>query len=145
MFLFEKRYDALETSPFGGDNKNQLNGTCQLGQLILQGYQQELQNGKFLRDAYVYNKLSQDPPASMRLMDSKQENTFQDVYYRVDDDERTLMSGQIVLRGLLGSELHQFFQESSTEATAGFIIEAARSFNDAQKLKLKINVTTKCF
>ena len=44
-FLFEKRYDALEFG--GGRNRtgNELNGTCQLGQLLMRGYEQELQNG----------------------------------------------------------------------------------------------------
>jgi hypothetical protein len=45
-FLFEKRYDALA---FGGGGRNrtgnELNGTCQLGQLLMRGYEQELQNG----------------------------------------------------------------------------------------------------
>jgi hypothetical protein len=49
LFLLEKRYDALH-EPMS----NYLNGTCQVGQLLEPGYEQELRNGQFLRDAYVY-------------------------------------------------------------------------------------------
>ena len=52
-FLFEKRYDALRTSAEATGNL--LNGTCQLGQLIMRGYNQELQNGQHLRQAYFYD------------------------------------------------------------------------------------------
>ena len=39
MFLFEKRYDALHDPPVLA---NAFNGTCQSGQLLLRGYEQEL-------------------------------------------------------------------------------------------------------
>eukprot|EP00978_Attheya_sp_CCMP212_P004665 scaffold10192_cov36-Attheya_sp.AAC.1 len=51
MFLFEKRYDALQTPP---RLSNELNGTCQKGQLLLRGYDQELANGQHLRNAYAF-------------------------------------------------------------------------------------------
>lgn len=64
MFLFEKKYDTF-TNIFGSSElkstvTNELNGTCQLGQLLLQGYEQELTNGKNLRNAYVYNSTATD-------------------------------------------------------------------------------------
>jgi Histidine phosphatase superfamily (branch 2) len=34
---------------------------------------------------------------------------WDDIYYRVDDESRTLLSGQVVLRGLFGNELDAFF------------------------------------
>ncbi|MGK3752006.1 MAG: hypothetical protein ACI8RD_004310 [Bacillariaceae sp.] len=52
-FLVEKIYDA-----FQGDEapyRNRMNGTCQDGQLIKQGYDQHISNGKHLRNAYVYD------------------------------------------------------------------------------------------
>ena len=43
-FLFEKQYDALMFSHINRTG-NELNGTCQMGQLLMRGYEQELQNG----------------------------------------------------------------------------------------------------
>jgi hypothetical protein len=106
MFLFEKRYDALVTPQY--NLSNSLNGTCQLGQLILQGYEQELANGHYLRDAYVYDGSNFDHNERMRLLDvhqSRDDPAWEHLYYRVDDDQRTLMSGQVVLRGLFGPEM----------------------------------------
>jgi hypothetical protein len=50
--VVRKRFDALQYPQYG--LSNHLNGTCQLGQLIDQGYSQEIANGQFLRDAYAY-------------------------------------------------------------------------------------------
>ena len=66
MFLFEKQYDALK-EPLS----NELGGTCQVGQLLLRGYEQELRNGRYLRSAYLYdaeNPYSHDE--RMRLLDT---------------------------------------------------------------------------
>lgn len=156
-FLFEKRYDALSIhSPLdigtsdadvADDNNNNnilysttgnhLNGTCQVGQLLHRGYDQELRNGLHLRQAYFYdgNKTADEHAASdsrMRLWDltidddgdggnSSSNNTnngggrigdptkpiYQEpnLRYRADDEQRTLMSGQILLRGLFEQEL----------------------------------------
>lgn len=123
MFLFEKRYDALHDPPVLA---NAFNGTCQMGQLLLRGYEQELANGKHLRDAYVYaagpngdavfkggsGAAASDP--RMRLFDLGDDGAdYADVrpyeephlYYRADDEQRTLMSGQVLLRGLFGPEI----------------------------------------
>ena len=43
-FLFEKNYDGLVYDA-GNRTGNELNGTCQLGQLLMRGYEQELVNG----------------------------------------------------------------------------------------------------
>jgi hypothetical protein len=109
MFLFEKEYDALQ-EPLS----NELGGTCQVGQLLLRGYEQELQNGKFLREAYLYDgEEDYDHDERMRLMDTSFDEyaPWDELYYRADDDQRTLMSGQVLLRGLLGPEVEYAFQE----------------------------------
>lgn len=114
--LFEKRYDALA---FPNDGlTNQLNGTCQVGQLLPRGYGQQLFNGNVLREAYTYRRGEYSHDERMRLLDV----TVQDdgrpwhpdhLYFRADDDQRTVMSGHVLLRGLFGDELdHQ-------EAVAG--------------------------
>mmetsp|Transcript_22544 Transcript_22544/g.39693 ORF Transcript_22544/g.39693 Transcript_22544/m.39693 type:complete len:669 (+) Transcript_22544:191-2197(+) len=126
-FLFEKRYDALTISP--EKTGNNLNGTCQLGQLLMRGYDQELRNGLHLRQAYFYDgdKTADEHAASdsrMRLWDLTQDSNggrrtstpvigdpTKEIYqepnlrYRADDEQRTLMSGQVLLRGLFESEL----------------------------------------
>lgn len=115
MFLFDKRYDALSDPP---ELSNKLNGTCQVGQLILRGYDQELANGKHLRSAYVYDgtdaqSVSHNP--RMRLFDATANGGIDatngrrmyeepNLVYRADDDQRTLMSGQVLLRGLFGKD-----------------------------------------
>ena len=128
-FLFEKRYDALTITP--ETTGNNLNGTCQLGQLLKRGYNQELANGLHIRQAYFYDgdQTADEHAASdsrMRLWDltEKQEgggrktanapvigDPTKKIYqepnlrYRADDEQRTLMSGQVLLRGLFEPEL----------------------------------------
>ena len=145
MFLFEKRYDALSYPP---ELANALNGTCQKGQLLLRGYEQELSNGKHLRRAYVHSGKAEadglsdgdddgdgdgdgavggagagagkvslaDSDPRMRLFDlGSNSDMYADrrpyeephLYYRADDEQRTLMSGQVLLRGLWGPEIVQ--------------------------------------
>ena len=108
---------------------NSLNGTCQLGQLLMRGYDQELRNGLHLRRAYAYDgNATADGPAArdarMRLWDATAEGAktsavaspaigdparrrYQEpnLRYRADDEQRTLMSGQVLLRGLFEPEL----------------------------------------
>eukprot|EP00804_Cyclotella_cryptica_P028637 CCRYP_008166-RA/>CCRYP_008166-RA protein AED:0.20 eAED:0.20 QI:507/0.75/0.6/1/0.5/0.4/5/1181/519 len=79
-FLFEKRYDALMYQN-GNSTGNELNGTCQLGQLLMRGYDQEMQNGLHLRHAYFYdgNNTSENHGAanpSMRLWDMASTNNY---------------------------------------------------------------------
>jgi Histidine phosphatase superfamily (branch 2) len=116
MFMFEKRYDAL-TDP-KNNLDNHLKGTCQLGQLLLQGYEQEYTNGLYLRDAYVYDETAYNHDARLRLLDvsTTKANPWDDVYYRVDDESRTLLSGQVVLRGLFGPELDAYFRKNKRYA-----------------------------
>ena len=113
---------------------NALNGTCQLGQLLMKGYDQELRNGAHLREAYFYDGDDADGTSAtgaaidprMRLWDYSNNATNDaddddaaaavgdptkpaflepNVRYRADDEQRTLMSGQVLLRGLFEREL----------------------------------------
>lgn len=54
-FLFEKHYDALELED-GNRTGNELNGDCQLGQLLMRGYEQELKNGYVFVSDMVFIK-----------------------------------------------------------------------------------------
>jgi len=117
MFLYEKRYDALQYPSLG--LKNELNGTCQSGQLLLRGYVQELHNGRMLRRTYVNDE--KNPIANeMTLFNltnggvdyngkngTKRPYEIPYLYVRADDDQRTIMSGQVLLRGLFGDLIEQ--------------------------------------
>lgn len=119
-FGFEKIYDGLYSTKKNWMPPNIRNtlghGTCQAGQLLLRGYDQELTNGLFLRNAYVkdeMNDVNVDTDSSYLLYDfsdSKDGTQIMDeraydepkLYFRSDDDQRTIMSGQVVIRGLFG-------------------------------------------
>ena len=89
-WLFRKLYDG---------SANYLGGNCYTGQLLLEGYQQEEKNGFMLLDAYVNGPL---PLFANNNWDEQYSaNGF---YLRSDDEQRTLMSGQILL--------HTFFNVS---------------------------------
>jgi Histidine phosphatase superfamily (branch 2) len=123
MFLFEKQYTALHEP--AANLSNALLGTCELGQLLLQGYEQQITNGHHLRNAYVYDgSVVQSHDERMRLIDisstastksSSPDKLWHEsnVYYRSDDDQRTLMSGQVLLRGLFGPEIQKYYQEAN--------------------------------
>jgi len=116
-FLFEKRYDALSFPKDGLTNV--LNGTCEMGQLLQQGYDQQLQNGKILRKAYTFRKGDYDHDERMRLLDLSMEDYLpwqspDQLYFRADDYQRTVMSGQVLLRGLLDPELIKKSKESGS-------------------------------
>eukprot|EP00600_Ochromonadales_sp_CCMP1393_P004116 CAMPEP_0174993948 /NCGR_PEP_ID=MMETSP0004_2-20121128/23356_1 /TAXON_ID=420556 /ORGANISM="Ochromonas sp., Strain CCMP1393" /LENGTH=625 /DNA_ID=CAMNT_0016248115 /DNA_START=39 /DNA_END=1916 /DNA_ORIENTATION=- len=90
-WLFRKLYDG---SP------NYLGGNCLTGQLLLEGYQQEEANGDILYQAYL-NPIS--TPAAMRLFDTDDWEALNEgytMYLRSDDEQRTLMSGQILLHNM---------------------------------------------
>jgi len=138
--LFEKNYDAL-TFIDSGTTGNILNGTCQEGQLLLRGYDQELRNGLHLRHAYFYDGDDALDIASkdrrMRLWDFTKESSVDEkvgspvvgdptkamyqepnLRYRSDDEQRTLMSGQILLRGIFEKD----FLATNDDETASTII-----------------------
>jgi len=112
--FFEKKYDALS---YPEDNlANVLNGTCQMGQLIQQGYGQQIQNGNILREAYTYREGEYDHDERMRLLninikDSDPFPWHHQLYFRADDYQRTVMSGQVLLRGMFDKELRSYHEE----------------------------------
>ena len=82
-WLFRKLYDG---SP------NYLGGNCLTGQLLYEGYKMEETNGNILYNAYLngtYNIFDTDVWEDI--------DTNYQMYLRSDDEQRTLMSGQIVL------------------------------------------------
>ena len=85
-WLFRKIYDG---SP------NSLGGNCETGQLLEDGYVQESINGKILREAYI-------GPKSHHLLKSHfwELNNPQKFYFRSDDEQRTLISGQSLVHGM---------------------------------------------
>jgi 2-phosphoxylose phosphatase len=92
-WLFRKVYDGSD---------NYLGYSCYTGQLISEGYNQEIQVGRYLQEAYLNN-----PSSSLNLFNTTiwtDINTDEEVYLRSDDEQRTLMSGQILL--------HTFFNVS---------------------------------
>lgn len=83
-WLFRKLYDG---SP------DLLGGNCYTGQLLSEGYEQEEANGKFLYQAYLAN-------SDLALFNTSvwtQINSDELIYLRSDDEQRTLMSGQILM------------------------------------------------
>lgn len=96
--LFNKKYDALE-EPL----TNLLGGSCHVGQLIEEGAAQEATNGGHIRSAYITTEQS-----SLKLFRSLPSPPIQftDLPYaravraRGDDQQRTLMSGQILITGI---------------------------------------------
>lgn len=127
--LFEKRYDA-NYSPSKSDHfppmmRNELQGTCQAGQLSLRGYEQHKQNGIHLRNAYVKSDadgLNVDTDPSKILYDWDVEKlqipstthaaAYHEphLYFRSDDTQATIMSGQALLQSLFG-DLMKFHSE----------------------------------
>ena len=86
QWLFRKLYDG---SP------NFLGGHCKTGQLLEGGFQQESTNGLILRKAYI-------GPHKFNLLKSHVWglNNPKKIYFRSDDEQRTLMSGQSLVHSL---------------------------------------------
>jgi 2-phosphoxylose phosphatase len=82
-WLFRKIYDG---------SANYLGGNCLTGQLLLEGYNQELSNGIHLNEAYMQGDLKLFPTAVWDEIDNSAE-----VYLRSDDEQRTVMSGQLLV------------------------------------------------
>jgi len=134
QFVVEKIYDAFQGEKVPSPYRNTMNGTCQDGQLIEQGYDQQVQNGKHLRDAYVYDdgptakgeedlgvepQVKGDPrlrlftTSALNQMGLENEDNHRYfleglLRYRSDDDQRTLASGQVLLSSMFGPEAVAF-------------------------------------
>eukprot|EP00903_Cladosiphon_okamuranus_P013039 g12166.t1 len=89
--LFRKRYDAYPED-------NALGGTCMEGQLLDEGYLQEQANGRHLKDAYLCGAPSCLAAADATAKDLQEEGAL---YLRSDDQQRTVMSGQILTASML--------------------------------------------
>ena len=88
-----------------------------MGQLLQQGYEQQIVNGQLLREAYAYKEGDYEHDQRMRLLNTKVENeesllTFPNLYFRADDYQRTVMSGQILLRSLFDPELSAYREKN---------------------------------
>jgi 2-phosphoxylose phosphatase len=85
-WFFRKVYDG---SP------NELGGNCQTGQLLAEGYEQEVKNGNILKDAYIGS-------GSLKLFNTSvwEDLDSKHIYLRSDDEQRTLASGQILVHSL---------------------------------------------
>eukprot|EP00536_Pseudo-nitzschia_multiseries_P009801 jgi/Psemu1/325779/estExt_fgenesh1_pg.C_2840004 len=174
-FLVEKRYDAFRGDVLPSPYRNAMNGTCQDGQLLRQGYDQQVANGRHLRDAYVV-VASPAPAASgsgsnggggggragdprLGLLDEALlngtststtaastanvnanandnakrggsggggKNFLEGVLrYRSDDDQRTLASGQVLLRAMLGPEVEHYRKTHNSNGNGNGNGEAA--------------------
>lgn len=126
-FQFEKRYDA-NLSPSGSTHfppnlGNHLGGSCELGQLTLRGYVQEEQNGYILRNAYVKDSrtaLNTGKNPNLLLFNFDEEASITSsgyraydepsLYFRSDDTQSTIMSGQTVIRHIF-KELMKVHQD----------------------------------
>eukprot|EP00457_Paulinella_chromatophora_P005149 gb/GEZN01005163.1/.p1 GENE.gb/GEZN01005163.1/~~gb/GEZN01005163.1/.p1 ORF type:complete len:573 (+),score=55.64 gb/GEZN01005163.1/:120-1721(+) len=98
-WLFRKVYDALQPPA-----TNILRGTCHVGQLLEEAILQETMNGEFLRAAYFGGGAGQAALqlfASPNYADRPYETSTR---FRGDDEQRTLMSGQILVDALFDLE-----------------------------------------
>ncbi len=138
MFLFEKNYDALTNSD-SPQLHNLLNGTCQMGQLLLRGYVQELSNGRMLRDTYVreVDEDQDDIQDNMVLFDLNEEEYTEtkpyeepNLYYRADDDQRTIMSGQALLRGMFDDLLQEHSEQLGSQIDPTIVVHTADRAQD---------------
>jgi ubiquitin-like domain-containing CTD phosphatase 1 len=106
-FSLEKKYDASTV-------KNDLKDTCRYGQLVVRGAQQELQNGEHLRTAYTYdssNLIEHDPRMLLFDMNSDDPPPYQQIQITSNDIQRTIMSAQLVLKGLFGDNLVKYAKQ----------------------------------
>eukprot|EP00555_Chaetoceros_dichaeta_P013438 CAMPEP_0198255998 /NCGR_PEP_ID=MMETSP1447-20131203/6000_1 /TAXON_ID=420782 /ORGANISM="Chaetoceros dichaeta, Strain CCMP1751" /LENGTH=566 /DNA_ID=CAMNT_0043942521 /DNA_START=367 /DNA_END=2067 /DNA_ORIENTATION=- len=133
MFLYEKRYDALQNPT--SNLKNELNGTCQNGQLLLRGYAQELHNGQMLRSTYIRGERNPHLSEHLALFDlTSSEDLYSGhngtrrpyeaphLYVRSDDEQRTIMSGQVLLRGIFGDLVQKHWDEISKGAVGDDVV-----------------------
>ena len=114
--LFDKQYDALMDKENG--LSNHFSGNCQMGQLLLQGYEQQVTNGQYLREAYCFDSNGYQHDQRMRLIDLNANNmqpwAKPQIYFRSDDDQRTLLSGQALLRSMLQPEIEKYSKKTGS-------------------------------
>ena len=143
-FTYQKKYDAFSFNTKTGI-KNILNGTCQAAQLLQRGYDQVYTLGNLLRRTYLWEdedeRLTNSTSSRNTMIDtrlilfnlseqSKEQwmvpNTMDGTitypwdepytYFRSDDDQRTIMSGQGLFHGLF-EKYHFSTQENNVTTT----------------------------
>lgn len=87
---FSKHYDIRQW-------ENNLNGTCKMGQLILQGYEQHRINGKLFADAYFKDGDNLVTRSGLKMGTNYRE----EIYVRSSDMQRTTVSAAALLTSLL--------------------------------------------
>ena len=94
-WLFRKVFDGSPTW---------LGGNCQTGQLIEEGYRQELQLGQALKDKFIGSDDSSKGDFKLFATDDYVQAVGSDhVYFRSDNLERTFLSAQTLLSGMFPS------------------------------------------
>lgn len=136
---FESIYDGI--SPGNGSstssNKNILNGTCQVAQLLRMGFQQHLWNGRMLRETYFYlptdetihqtsniisNPTAAPPPGRtiLQFVSASLDHPSAYLTVRSDDTPRTMLSAQALLIGML-NDVTAWRNENATDSTTRVI------------------------
>uniref|UniRef100_A0A6S9KUC0 Acid phosphatase n=1 Tax=Heterosigma akashiwo TaxID=2829 RepID=A0A6S9KUC0_HETAK len=95
---YRKLYDSADgTMGAGGRGGNALGGSCMLGGLLDEGYRQHLANGRHLREAYL-----EGPNAIFDTYDFSA-TPFTKIFLQSDDQQRTAMSGQVLMSALFNA------------------------------------------
>ena len=95
MWRFRKLFDG---------SQNLLGGNCETGQLIKEGYRQELQLGQNLKDKFIgSDDVSRGDFKLFATDDYVQAVNPDRVYFRSDNMQRTLLSAQTLLSGMFPS------------------------------------------
>lgn len=114
FFEFQKLYDAnwskKHPNHFPENMQNEFRGNCQQGQLIFEGYAQQQRNAEILKEAYFSKDFDEPDVGTLyNFEDEVQKTTVggraydePQLYFRSDDDERTMMSGQILIGKFFG-------------------------------------------
>jgi ubiquitin-like domain-containing CTD phosphatase 1 len=149
FFEFQKLYDANWSKDhphhYPPNMGNDLGGNCQVGQLISKGHEQQVLNGKLIQKAYVKVDDLDDPEVGMlyNFLDEKSQTSVTQraydepqLYFRSDDDERTLMSGQLLLEELFGDLMkeHEFIYKLNGEETDRPVIRVHTADRDKDVL-----------
>lgn len=102
LLTFEKVYDALQFPQY--NLSNVLPGSCQVGQLLEQGIHQQLTNGLHLRHAYLDDATGHHSKTMQLPVGGTLDKA---IYFRSDDEQRTLQSGQLLLQAMFGKDLER--------------------------------------
>ena len=108
-FFYRKIYDAMT---------EELGGNCLTGQLITEGYQQEVGLGRILAKAYLDTN-------DLKLFESDRWDdidTDRFIYLRSDDQSRVLLSGQLVIHSMFNVSNHDTIVDWHTSDYAEAVV-----------------------